>query len=201
MNASFGSQSGWKGRAPKWPLTPEIEGRVRSVFRSSTGDGEVRELARQINVPRWRVSRWALELGLRERLRKEPPWSEDELRILERHTHLCPQRIKDRLRKAGFDRSENGIILKKKRMRFRPSDNGYTANALAGCFGVDPKTITRWIIAGHLKAERRGTARQEIQGGDMWWMKEKDIQNFIVENVALIDIRKVDKFWLVDILT
>ena len=194
-------QNGWKGRTPRWKLTPETEARIRSVFRTSTGNGEVRELARSLCLPRWRVSRWALELGVRERCAKEPPWSDTELQILERWTHLCLERIQIRLKKAGFARSLNGIILKKKRMRFRACDNGYTANALAGCFNVDPKTITRWIEAGHLKAERRGTARQEVQGGDMWWIKEKDIRRFIIESVALIDIRKVDKFWLVDILT
>jgi hypothetical protein len=142
-----------------------------------------------------------LDLGLRERHRKEPEWSESELRILENWTHLCADRIQIRLKKAGFIRSLNGIILKKKRMRFRPCDNGYTATALGGCFGVDAKTVTRWIEAGHLKAERRGTARQEVQGGDMWWIQEKDIKRFIVENVALVDFRKIDKFWAVDVLT
>lgn len=190
----------WKGREPHWTLTPEIEERIRRTFRTSTGNGEVRELARSLGIPRWRISRWALELGVRERLAKEPDWSPAELAILERFSHQCLQRIQLRLKKAGYKRSENAILLKKKRMRFHPSDNGYSANSLAGCFNVDPKVVTRWIEAGYLKAERRGTARQECQGGDMWWISPRAVRDFVHENVGLIDIRKVDKFWFVDLM-
>jgi hypothetical protein len=94
-----------------------------------------------------------------------------------------------------------GIFLKRKRMRFLQNLGGYNSRQLAECFGVScSKTVTRWIELGHLKAERRGTNRLEIQGGDMGFIHEKNIRQFIVENIALIDIRKVDKFWFVDML-
>ena len=35
----------------------------------------------------------------------------------------------------------------------------------------------------------------------MYYIKDKWVKNFIVENVNIIDFRKVDKYWLVGILT
>lgn len=34
-----------------------------------------------------------------------------------------------------------------------------------------------------------------------WSVREHHLRRFVIENVALIDFRKVDKFWLVDLLT
>lgn len=191
----------WKGRTPRWQLTPEIEASIRRVYRETTGNGEINAFSKRLGIPSWRISRWALHLGVVEPRRKEPDWSDPELAVLERWAHLTPERIQIRLKHAGFHRSVMGIFLKRKRMRFLRNLDGYNSRQLAECFGVNcSKTITRWIEAGHLKAERRGTNRLEIQGGDMWWIHEKDIRRFIVENIALIDIRKVDKFWFVDLL-
>jgi hypothetical protein len=191
----------WKGRTPKWQLTPEIEAQIRRVYRESTGDGEIRDLAKRLGIPRWRISRWALHLGVVEPRRKEPDWNDAEIAVLKRWAHLTPERIQIRLKSAGFHRSVMGIFLKRKRMRFLRNLDGYTSRQLAECFGVScSKTVTRWIELGHLKAERRGTNRLEIQGGDMWFIREKDVRQFIIESIALIDIRKVDKFWFVDLL-
>jgi hypothetical protein len=139
-------------------------------------------------------------MGVVEPRRKEPNWSEEELEILEKHGHLCLERIQIRLKKAGFSRSLNGILLKRKRMRIPGNFEEYSANRLAECFGVDPKTVTRWIQDRHLVAGKRGTDRLPQQGGDMHWIRARDVRRFVVENVALVDFRKVDKFWLVDLL-
>ncbi len=191
-----------RGRLPKYIFTPFMDAQIRAIYREgTTGKGEVRDLAKRLNLPRWRISRRARDLGVVETHIKEPEWCEKELDILKRSAHLCPERIQHNLKKAGFSRSTSGIFIKRKRMRFIQNLEGYSASAVAECFGLDVKAITRWIEYGYLKASRRGTLRTALQGGDMWYIKEKAIREFIIANVGQIDIRKVDKYWLVDILT
>ncbi len=201
VQASLPIYHRWKGRTPRFTLTPEIAEQIRKIYREKTGDGEVRDLARRLCIPRWRISRWALHLGVVELRKKEPDWSDAELAVLERWGHLTIERIQIKLKLAGFQRSLMGILLKRKRMRIPANFEEYTATKLAECFGVYVKTVTRWIVLGYLRAGKRGTDRSEAQGGDMWWIREKDVRRFVVENVELVDFRKVDKVWLVDLLT
>ena len=74
------------------------------------------------------------------------------------------------------------------------------ATSLAECLGIDAHGVTRYIQKGWLKARHRGTRRTKKQGGDQWLIKEKDIRTFIIESVSILDFRKIDKFWLVEIL-
>lgn len=39
---------------------------------------------------------------------------------------------------------------------------------------------------GWLKARKRGTNRTSAQGGDSWYIKDKDIRGFIVDSIAVI---------------
>ena len=93
-----------------------------------------------------------------------------------------------------------GIVLKLKRARCRASLEGFSARSVANCLGVDDHFVTRAIEAGRLRATRRGTARKPAQGGDIWWIREKHLRAYIVDNIWEIDIRKVDKYWFVDLL-
>jgi hypothetical protein len=39
------------------------------------------------------------------------------------------------------------------------------------------------------------------QGGDQHWIRLCDLRAFILDNTAIVDIRKVDKFWFIDLVT
>jgi len=191
-----------RGTKPvKWPFTPHMNAVIRETYRTETANGTVNKLAATFGYPRWAVSKQARTIGAYEVRCKEPDWSDVELRVMSNNAHLTPERIQRALRLAGFKRSIAGIILKRKRMRMPANLKGQSANTLSECFGIDPKAITAWIKKGWLKAERRGTHRTERQGGDMWFIRNKDLRQFIIENIGVIDIRKVDKFWLIDVLT
>ena len=79
--------------------------------------------------------------------------------------------------------------------------DGQSVTKLAMCFGVDVHSVSRWIKEGLLKAQMRGTQRTERQGGDIYYIRDQWIRDFIKENIGLIDIRKVDKFWFVDVMS
>ena len=190
----------------KYFFTPEMDEQIRRLYLIKVGikavayQGPVRDLAKRFGMPRWRVSRRAVELGILPVQKKEPNWSDRELKILEMSAHLTLPKIQIHLEKAGFHRTQMGILLKRRRMRFLQNLNGQSARSVARCFGIDDHTIIRWIGKGWLKAKRRGTNRTEAQRGDHWYIKDRWIRDFIIDNVAVIDMRKVDKYWLVDLL-
>ena len=101
----------------------------------------------------------------------------------------------------GFDRSLVGIVLKRKRMRFLQNLDGQSAQSLAMCLGEDIHFILRHIKLGNLKAMRRDMNRTPQQGGNYFLIKDKNAREFIINNIHIIDFRKADKYWLVDILT
>ena len=187
--------------ARKYHFTAEMDDQIRQVYRTNTGKSEVNELSVKLKLPRWRVSRRAREIMAYEPRIKEPNWSEAELKILKDNAHKTPITIRKILKKSGFTRSATGILLKRRRLEWTGKNlAGYSASLLAQCLGIDQHSITNLINKGHLKAKRRGTARKNPKE-DYWWIIEEDIKKFIIESIGLIDIRKVDKFWLVDILT
>lgn len=185
----------------KFPITPEIHVAIEKVYKRDTGNGQVAALARRLGYPRWRVTRYAVNQGWVPKQRKEPDWAPQELKILERNAHLGPDAIQRKLKVHGYHRSITGIVIKRKRMRLLRNLDGQSANALADCLGVDLHFIMRAIREGRLKASRRGTKRTPQQGGDMYYIKDKHARDYVVGNIHEIDIRKVDKYWFVDLLT
>ncbi len=190
-----------RGEHLKFVFTPAMDERIKSVYRTQVEKGAIKKLAEEIGIPRYRVSRRAREIHAYEPRIKESDWSEKEIALLEKAAYMTPERIRIKLRKAGFTRSTTGIILKRKRMKMLKNLEGQSAHNLAGCFGVDVKAVTGWLDKGYLAAKKRGTERTEKQGGDMWFIKRTEIRKFIIDSIGVIDIRKVDKFWFVDILT
>lgn len=187
-------------RSTRWPITPELHQAIEKVYKTDSGNGQVAALADRLGYPRWKLTRYAITQGWIAKQKKEPDWSDRELLILQHAAHLSTTRIQLRLKAAGFVRTETGIVLKRRRMRYLKNLNGMSSRQAAECLGVDDHFITRAIKYGKLIADHRGTARTEIQGGDMWFIKEKHLRTYIIENLNEIDIRKVDKHWFVDLL-
>jgi len=192
--------AGQTTKRTKYVITPEMHIKIKQIYQTLTGNGEVRDLASELGFPRWKITRYAIAQGWIARQKKEPDWNERELRILSRSAHLCPERIQKNLKIAGFSRSVIGIVLKRKRMQFLSNLDGHSARSVAEGFGVDDKCITGWINKGYLKARRRGTNRTSHQGGDHWFIKDKWVRDFVVNCTAVVDFRKIDKYWITDLL-
>lgn len=191
----------------KYSFTPEMDEEIRRCYRERVGIratrylGPVKALAEKMGLPRWRISKRAVELEILPVQKKEPDWSDTEIWILKKCAHRCFARIQIYLKRAGYQRTIQGIRMQKKRMKLsRNTMDGYTANSLSLCFGTDVHTVMTWIRKGWLKAEKRGTARTPQQGGDEWFIRPEWVRGFIKKNVAVIDFRKLDKYWLVEML-
>ena len=190
-----------KTKREKYIVTPEMHNAIRAACQKNTGNGEIRDLAARLGLPRWKITRHAIVNGWTPKQKKEPDWSEREINILGQNAHRTPEVIQRRLKKYGFRRTLCGIVIKRKRMRFLQNLSGHSARSVAECLGVNDHVVLRYINTGQLKARRRGTARTKANGGDHYYIKDRDIKNFLMENTAIIDFRKIDKYWLVDILT
>jgi hypothetical protein len=160
----------------------------------------IKELSRRFSIPAWKISRRARLIKAYEPRVKELPWSARELHILELNAMYVPEVIQRKLRARGFRRSVAGIDIKRDRMRFKEQQEPCSARAVSRCFGIDTHTVLSWIAKGWLKAAHKGTKRHGHQGGDEWIIKDKDIRNFIIDNIGVVDLRKVDKWWFVSVL-
>lgn len=187
-----------------WESSDAIDRIISECYQNKTEKAAVKKLARKIDRPYWWVKKRASFLGVAQPVlqeNREQEWSKDEIELLEKNSYKKPDVIARIFRNKGHNRTATAIVVKRKRLQCDTTDiDHYTATQLASEFGVDIKVITRWIERGWLTAKRRGTSRTEQQGGDMWWIKRKHVRDFVVESIGVIDIRKVDKVWFVDLL-
>jgi hypothetical protein len=152
----------------KYVFTDQIDQLIREIYlnhRDAKTRPGIRPLAKKVGMPHWALKKRARELGLART--KELPWSERELEIVARYAWMSDERIRLKLKAAGYARTVTAIHLKLKRMRFKHDGSFYSANGLAQALGIDSHAVARWIKSGHLKAKRRGTARTEQQNGDI----------------------------------
>jgi hypothetical protein len=186
----------------KYAFTALLDARIRRIYLvhpgAKTRPGN-RQLAEQVGIPHWALKKRARELGLART--KELPWSEPELAVLVRYAWMSDERIRLKLKSAGYMRSATAIHLKLRRMRFKSDPSFYSGKGLADALGIDAHVVTRWIKAGHLRAQFRGTKRTERQGGDIYLIREKDVRRFILQHPTEIDLRKVDQLWFLDLIT
>lgn len=189
-------------RRQRWTSSDAIDAVIRRTYQATPTKGDILRLAKTVGRPRWWVSKRAAALGLVTPRFKAPPWTEAEIELIEGRAHQSPATLRRALKALGYARTETAITVQLKRLgASREDPDHFTARGLASVMGVDVKGVTTWIAKGWLRAKRRGTERVEAQGGDLWWIHRRDVRAFIVENVAAVDLRKVDKFWLVDLLT
>lgn len=186
--------------ARKYEATPAIDAEIRRVYQEPPRRNAVKELAARVGRPRWWVSKRALALGLSVPRFKEPDWSAKELELLRALAHHTPPVIARKFRASGFRRSETAIVVKRKRLALdlRDSDH-FTAAQLAGLMGVNGTTVAGWIRREGVPATRRGTRRVAAQGGDAHWIARRDLRAWIARHAQLVDLRKVDRFWFLDL--
>ncbi len=186
----------------RWTANPALDEIIRRVYAKAPTRGAIIALARSLGRPRWWVSKRAAALGCVAPRFKQPDWTdaEDEVLIAAPALHL--RTLQKRLARIGSRRSETAIKVRLKRIGASRRDDPDRLSALgvATLMGVDGKTVTLWLAKGWLKAKRRGTERTVQQGGDQWVIKPADVRRFVIDHAAHVDLRKVDKFWFIDLM-
>jgi hypothetical protein len=188
--------------ARKYRANEAIDGVIRGAYerlRKQCDRGALKLAARRIGWPVYAVKHRGRHLGLARA--KEPVWSAHELELLAKWGWMGDERIALRLRAAGCARSATAVHLKRRRMRICQNGDWYSAYQLAEAMGVDRHKVARWIGAGLLAAERRESARTELQGGDTWLIFREAVKEFVLRCPDEYDLGKVEKFWFLDLIT
>lgn len=189
----------------KYKADARIKELIREAYAKGTaarvagngGKSYVTCLAKQIGWPYWAVQKEAQRLGI-VRI-KEPDWSPEELKILERNAHWSPSTIRKRLIDKGYVRSLTAIELKRRRLNLFASKDYISPFDLAkNCFGVSVDVVKRWIKRGWLRAmERKDIDREDT----CHWIKIEWVRDFVLKHPLEFDIRKVDQLWFIDLLS
>lgn len=190
-------------RALTVKLPDDIDDKLREFYRDGDGKkrGECNDFADSLGLPRWKVTHRAIKLGLVMPHKKEPPWTAAELALMPKLPLHDVEKSARIMRQHGFARSPTAIMVKAKRLNLsRRYRETLSATAVGRILGVDAKTVTREILQGDLKAEKRETQRRIQQGGDPWSITPANLRRYILDNLARIDLRKVDKFAFVQIV-
>lgn len=179
-----------------------IDAAIIKAYQGTPDAGAITALSKRIMRPRRWIYDRALKLGVVQPRIKESAWTKEELELLEQHAHKAPQVIARIFRTKGYKRTPTAIMVKRKRLQLDTRDyDHYTAREVGRLMGVDGKTVTRWIELYGLPAKRRGTRRTEGQHGDEWRISVHALRSWIAHNAAHVDLRKVDRFWFIDLLT
>jgi len=191
-----------------YTATPALDAAITEAYLGDDTLQALKNLSRLTGRPRaWFTNRAAV-LGLSRPKFREPDWCDAELAILDAKAHLSPGYIRELLRDAGYRRTVNAIVIKLRRRRGwqrEKADSRYSKLMLMECFGVSGGVLSRWAADYGLKVEREwrmaGDRHEPPSPKAEWNVRASELRRFVADNVAIIDFRKVDKFWLVDLLT
>lgn len=119
---------------------------------------------------------------------------------MEANAHLGLDRIRLKLKRAGYVRTSNAVKIQLTRRELEPEREGYSARQVAQGFGIDVHSVTRWISRGWLRATRKGTLRQAPENGNEWLISEAAIRRFVADNLGAFELAKVDQTWFLSLL-
>jgi hypothetical protein len=167
--------------------------------------GAIVEFAERWNRPAWWISRRARDLGLKTPRFREPPWTAAEVDILHDTGHISPKNARAAFKRAGFNRSETAIVVKRKRegigvVQSRLDAGLLNGHQVAAMLGVDGKTPSSWIALHGLKATKRWKDGREY---DDWVIRERDLREFIITHPCRIELRKIpdsSRAWFIELL-
>ncbi len=176
----------------KYTWTAERDQVLRDRY-DGTIKGRAAEIAVVLGWPTWAIKRRAAELGLTYHVDPKPWTKEEEAFLLE---HAGSRLLPWIARK--LQRSVTSVKMKCRHLdlshRYR---KGYTLRELALCFGCDHHVIERWVRENKLQIRRRGTERER----DAWHVTDADLLRFISEHPMAFQLRRVDRFWFMDLVT
>ena len=184
--------------------SPELDERIREGWQEMDAGrkGAVAELALRLNIPRWWLTKRLTVLGLTIRHKKEPRWTAAEDALMRRIPLHLPHKAAAIFREHGFQRSPTAIVVRAKRLDLsrRATRPELSATRAAAILGVDGKFITARILSGELPAKKRDDRRLVQQGGRSWDIKPADLRRWIIDNIDVVDLRRVDKIPFVSLV-
>lgn len=185
-------------------FTPEIDAIVMAVFHRDKGKNcaliavdEIRSKLKKVFGEN-DVNRRAIELGLTKPRKSSFFWSPEEDQFLMDNIANPPGTLLQLFNKAfpANQRTLSAIVARIGRIggvRELLYNNGYNATELSKHLHIGKPSIDRMTASGILPGTK--------PNGRDWHYTKANIRRFIVNHPEQIDITKVDKYWLIGILT
>lgn len=148
------------------------------------------------------LHRRAAELGVVPSHRKLHRWELWQVQLLEKNAHKSLVAINSMItRRGGPSRSPIAIAsqLRDLNLGQRQSriDAGiYSATQAARLLGVTDDVIRRYIDTGMLSARQRDDISKRE-----YLITDTDLKKLLVQHTCEVNFTKIDKYWLVDLLT
>lgn len=179
-------------------ITPEIGALIKKAYKQPKYGGII-AIARQFKISASTISRYANCQGYSKKYSKYSHWSDKELYIITRNARLNNKLIADKLKAAGFCRTPMAINHKKNKLKLRKNLIGMTLIDASFCLGKSVDFVRNMIREKKLIATRRNYDNENNH--DRWYITDHNLKNFIIENIHLIELHQMDKYWLITLFT
>jgi len=187
----------------KVQFTPEADIIVMESYHHDKGNNcaliAVDEIKRKLRLKYTEndVVRRAIELGLTKPRKATLFWTPEEDAFLRENAHFPASEIMRVFNeKFTSKRTLSAIVARIGRLggvRELSNQTGYTAKALAGHLHISTAMLEKMTQQGAIFGTKRN--------GRDWYYEKENVQLFIARHPEQIDITKVDKYWLIGILT
>lgn len=185
----------------KYEFTPEMNTLVRAAFYQ--GKGGLKNLWRHDNrfeasgIPYPIVKRQCKVLGLVRAL-PGSGWSKAEDEALSKLSALrySPERLTQKMQKAGYDRTWCAIQIRLWKLGWDTRQGRWSPMDIAVGLGVDHTTVLRWIDNGYLKAKRTASSP-----GSRYFVSTNELRRFLSINPYLAATGQADVPWIIYVLS
>lgn len=185
-------------RTPKlYPTSPQLDAQIRAVYAAARAKGDVKAFADKMNLPAWWVQKRAVRLGVSRSVRdRADRWKPAEVKILETYASCSEIYIAAKLREAGFSRTPTAVrsMLKRHQHIDRLDPDQWTTAELAELMGVQPNAVAKWVADRGLKPAPEAYGPK----GTMVFSR-KAVTAFVKRNRNLVNLRRVDAIWFLDL--
>jgi len=180
-----------RGKPSTYKLTPEREAYMRAHYKPAER-GTSNRCAAVLGVPRWRVCRWAAELGLTSGVYRKgcPNWTREQDAFLEKH--VGKRHINWIARQLG--RSITAVQVRIRRLELSRLPDGMGQSEVALAFGVSRDTVDRWHRLGLL------TSAFSPMQGQPYRYTRADLLAFVRTHHNAFQLAKVDQLWFLDLV-
>ncbi len=175
---------------------------IQAYQSQSYNLGSVTKLKKLLGKTSGTIHRRASELGVVPEHRKLHPWQDWQCQLLEDNAHKSLVAINAMLvRRGAPNRSLVAIRAQMQDMGLKSRqsriDAGvYCLGQVATLFGVTNDRIKRYITDGMLAAKKR-TDITDLE----YQITAADLRRLLINHTHEINFAKIDKYWLVDVLT
>lgn len=156
--------------------------------------GAIREMAHKNGLDYSWVKYRARSLGIQTQ-KKSPEWTLSEKLILESLVGSTTQKIQEELKRLGYYRTLEAIDCRMVILGLtRIHEEGLNGSDVAKIFGVEQRTVSRWIIKGIMKGEKKSyTCYNPTGEPSQWFVTPREVKNFIKTHRGRYDLKKVNQ--------